>query len=345
MKALVAGGTGFIGSHLAERLAGEGYRVVVPVRSGSGSKYPAGGGVEKRGANLADTGELGGLLEGVDTVFHLASIRGSGWGHDDETIRKVNVGLTRTLLDASVAASVRRFLYVSSVSVFGHPRGGPIGEDAACLPVTRYGKTKFESERLVRDYHEAGKISTTVLRPVITYGPRDTWGMIPKLVRLIDSGRYLTVGSGKNRVHLIYIDDLVDGIMLAAGNSAAEGNTYVLSGERPARIEDLVDIISSLLKKNVPRFRMPIGPALLAARLMEAAWKAAGSKREPFLTRDKIDIMCRDRSFSHEKAGKDLGFEPRVDYGKGLLDTIVWLRTAERPEPGNPARSPRRETP
>lgn len=334
VKVLVAGGTGFIGSHLAQRLAGEGHRVVVPVRKESRATRLGRGPWEAREADLLDPGTVALLMKGVDQVYHCASIRGSGWSLGDAEVARVNVGITRALLAAAAKEGVSRFVYISSVSVHGHPRGGPVEETSPCLPVTRYGRTKYESEMLVRDFHEKGRVPATVVRPVITYGPRDTWGMVPKLCALIRAKRYLTVGRGENRVHLIYVDDLVDGIVRAAGTPGTLGRTYILSGENPVTINRLVGIVSAALGVKVPSFHVPEAPARLAGLLMEAAWGALGAAREPFLTRDKIDIMCRDRFFSHERARKDFGFAPKTGYEEGLGLTVAWLTGGAMPATG-----------
>jgi nucleoside-diphosphate-sugar epimerase len=327
MRVLVSGGTGFIGSHLVEKLVKNSFDVVVPLRKTSSTRYLPLGTVEAKEAELLDPQDLKGLLKGVDVVFHLASIRGSGWSFKDEEVYDVNVGITRNLLEASVAEGVRQFLYVSSVSIYGHPHGGPIDEEYACFPVTRYGMTKFESERLVKEFKRKEKLHTTIIRPVITYGPRDTWGMIPKLITLIDSKRYLTLGSGKNRVHLIYIDDLTRGLMLAMKNGIAAGKTYILAGQEPIAINSLAGIISSALNKKVPIFHVPIWFALLVGYSMEISHRLFSIDKEPLVTRDKIDIMCRDRCFDVSRAKRDLGFCPTIGYEEGIQNTVDWLKT------------------
>ncbi len=330
MKVLVTGGTGFIGSHLTERLVKEGMDVVIPVRQSSDKRYIPPGSVETIEAEGLASGKIKGLLNEVDVVFHLASIRGSGWSFDDEKVHQINVGITENLLKASENEGVGHFIYVSSVSVYGHPKGGPVDESHPCTPVTRYGKTKHESEKLVREYHAEAKLPTTILRPVITYGPRDAWGMIPKLVTLIHSKRYLTVGKGENRVHLIYIDDLIEGMMLAVKNPGPSGNDYILAGEEPVTINRLVDIISSALNRKAPGLHIPIRPAQIAAAFLEFFYRLLSVEKEPFVTRDKIDIMCRDRFFSPGKAKKDLGFAPKVGYEEGLKRTIGWMYSVEQ---------------
>lgn len=325
MRILITGGTGFIGSHLVDRLQGMNHEVIALVRRGSNRKFLTPRGIETRTADLTEADEVDGLLKGVDIVFHLASIRGSGWAYTDEEVGRINVGITGNLLKAS-ADRVKHFIYVSSVSVYGHFKTGPAGEDYPCLPSTRYGVSKYEAEGLVNAFHREKGIPATIIRPVITYGPRDRWGMVTKLIGLINSGRYLTVGSGGNRVHLVYIDDLIQGLIMVMLNPAAIGKTYILAGERPVTINRLVGIIASLLNKNVPPLHAPVWLARLTGLAMEMLYKATYRKREPFLTRDKVDIMTRDRSFNIDRAKRELGYTPRINYEEGLKRTVDWLR-------------------
>lgn len=326
MRVLVAGGTGFIGSHLVGRLVKQGMELIVPVRKKSSIKYLPSGNVEIKTADLLNPTHVNEIIENVDVVFHLVSIRGSGWSFNDEEINAVNVGITKNLLRATVSEGVKHFIYVSSVSVYGHPRGGPIDENFPCRPVTRYGKTKYASERLVDAFKAEEKLPVTIVRPVITYGPRDTWGMIPKLITLINSKRYLTVGNGENRVHLIYIDDLIEGLLSAMKDGASADTTYNLAGTSPVTINRLVEIVSSALDKNVPIFHVPKWFALGTGCLMEAFYRSFSIDKEPFITRDKIDIMCRDRFFDIRKAEKNLRFGPKIGYQEGIKKTLDWLK-------------------
>ena len=328
LTVLVTGGTGFIGSHLIDRLVQTGHKVLAPIRKTSSTTFLPSQGVESREVDLLDSGQVTEIMKGMDVVFHLASIRGRGWGFEDEEVQKVNVGITENLLKASSARKVLHYIYISSVSVYGRPNGGPIDENHTCSPVTRYGRTKYESERLVKEFHRREGLSTTIIRPVITYGPRDTWGMIPKLITLIDSRKYLTVGNGKNRVHLIYIDDLIRGLMLVMTNSMVDGQTYILAGEEPVSIDRLTNIVSLALERKVPDFHIPKSFSLIAAYLMEIFYRFLPVHKEPFITLDKIDIMSRDRYFNVDKAKRDLGFLPGVGYEDGLKKTVDWLRAS-----------------
>ncbi|MEF9427125.1 MAG: NAD(P)-dependent oxidoreductase [Candidatus Mariimomonas ferrooxydans] len=325
MNILVTGGTGFIGSHLADRLIKNGHNVTVPVRSKSSLEFIDTDNVELKSSNLLDYPDVCSLMKGIDAVFHLASVRGSGWEYTDEQIWDTNMKVTENLLKASVGA-LKHFIYMSSVSVYGHFKGGPLDENYPFSPLTRYGRTKYESERLVEKYQKEKGLNTTIIRPVITYGARDTWGMVTKLAVLINSNRYLAVGSGDNRVHLIYIDDLVNGLTLAVNNESVFGEALILAGEKPVTINSLVGIVETALKKRVPGIHVPLWFAIPAAYLMEASYRIFLNGKEPFITRYKIDIMSRDRCFSMNKANSYLGFKPDIDYTEGVSRTVDWLK-------------------
>lgn len=329
MKVMVLGGTGFIGSHLVERLAKNGFDVVVPVRKESKGKTPSIDSVQVVETDFLRPGSLDGWMEDVDTVFHLAAIRGSGWSFSDKDVYRVNVGITRNVMESAISQAVKHFIYVSSVSVYGHPSHVLVGEEYPCFPVTRYGQTKYESEKLLREFRIGDKPLSTIIRPVITYGPGDTWGMVAKLIFMINSNKYLTVGNGKNRVHLIYIDDLIDGLMLVLNNPAVRGRTYILAGKDPIPINRLVGIISAVLGKRAINLHIPTWFAKLSAQSLEFLSRLLAIHKEPLVTLEKIDIMCRDRAFDLKKAKEDLRFVPKVDYEEGIERTVAWLKGAK----------------
>ena len=326
---MVLGGTGFIGSHLVERLAKNGFDVILPVRKESKKKILPTGSVQVVETDLLRPGSLDGWMEGVDTVFHLAAIRGSGWSVSDEDIYSVNVGITKNVMSSAVSQGVKHCVYVSSVSVYGHPSHVLVGDEYPCSPVTRYGQTKHESEKLLEEFRKRDKPLSTIIRPVITYGPGDTWGMVAKLISLINSNKYLTVGNGKNRVHLIYVDDLIDGLVLVLNNPTVWGRTYILAGEEPIPINRLVGIISAGLGKRVVNLHIPTWFAKLSAQSIEFFYRLLAIHKEPFITLDKIDIMCRDRAFNFKTAREDLRFVPKVGYEEGIERTVVWMKEAE----------------
>lgn len=325
MNIFVTGGTGFIGSNLIHRLVADGHNIRVPVRKQSKKEWLPSSNVEIIETDLSEPAAIKTLLKGVDVVFHLASIRGSGWAYSERQMLDTNIKITENLLNAS-AGAVEHFIYISSVSVHGHLNGQTADENYPYNPVTKYGMTKCESERLVTKYHIETGLKTTIFRPVITYGPKDTWGMIPKLTGLISSKKYLTVGNGENRVHLIYIDDLVNGMLSAMNNINSDGETFILAGKEPITINRLVSIIKKILMVSVPDIHVPLWFAKTAAVTLETVHKILLKEKEPVITKDKINIMTVDRAYNIKKSKNLLGFAPAVDYEEGLNTTIGWLK-------------------
>ena len=266
---------------------------------------------------------------GCDVVFHAAAIR-NRWGTPPDEYRRANVEGTCRLLDAAVGRA-RRFVYVSSVGVLGWP--GVQGIDESFPIPMRSGKadyhgTKAEAECLVRAC--GGAIEAVVARPTITYGPGDADGMVTRLAAMIARGRFLRVGRGTNHVHLTYIDDMVRGLVLAGTHAAAAGQTFILAGPRSIAVRDLVARIEQALglaprTLYVPEMvARPIAWGVEGLYRLASAVKMSGASCPP-LTRDKIDVLCVHRGFSSAKAGRLLGYAPRVDYDEGLGRTLAWM--------------------
>ncbi|RMH74058.1 MAG: NAD(P)-dependent oxidoreductase [Gemmatimonadetes bacterium] len=322
---LVTGGTGFIGGHLIERLLADGYRVTAMVRRSSKyqwlSTLPA---VEIVFQDDVLDGNFS--FQGVDIVYHLAAIR-HRYGTSDAEYRTANVELTRHLLDRS-QRHIGQFIFCSSIAVFGWPPRLPISDENPYAPVSSYARSKVDCEKLVFDYHRRGKVPTTIVRPSITYGPRDETGMMTKLITLIHKGTYRTVGNGKNRVQLAYITDVLDGFVRVIGHEGAFGQGFIITAARPATINELVQIICQHLNKPEPKPHIPLWFARLAAWNLETLhqWglKLTG-KQEPVITNEKIDVMTTDRAYDISKARQILNYQPQIDYPEGIQKTITAL--------------------
>ncbi len=329
MNILVSGGTGFIGSHLVDALVAKHHNVRVPVRPNSDLTYLPVDKIEKIMTSLTDFNDVKALVDGADVIFHLAAIR-TEWGVSDEERRKVNVETTQNLLEASVG-QIQRFVYVSSVSVHGHFSNSPANEAFPIQPATQYGKSKAESEKLAMKFYSERDLPVTIIRPVITYGPRDLTGMLTKLISLIHSGKYRTIGSGKNRVHLMYISDLIQAFLLAFENPRAIGQAYVVAGKKPITINELVKKVSKYLGKKAPKLHVPLWAAKSIGALFEWAYGLMSSViqrsiREPIITKSKIDIMTIDRSYDIRRVEAELGYQPKYDYDEGIRMTVDWMK-------------------
>jgi len=344
MRALVTGATGFIGGELAKALAELGWEVHLLVRPNKPlATLPREFLSSPYRLFVNDLSmpamKLTSALQGCDVVFHAAAIR-DRWGTPEGAYRAVNVDATRRLLAASLAHGARRFVYLSSVGVVGYPGVDGIDESFPTLldlplnghaPTSQelYHRTKAEAERVVLS---ASGIETVVVRPTITYGPGDRDGMVTRLIEMIAARRFVQVGSGLNHIHLTYISDLLDGILLAGTHPDACGETFILAGPRSIAVGDLAALTCSLLGIRGPEIHLSEGVGRAAARVLEGVHRL-GIPRAPLLTQDKLNTLNKHRSFSYQKAGGRLGYAPCVGYEQGLANTMEWLVTERRLPP------------
>ncbi len=334
MKILVTGATGFIGGQLARRLSAFGHRVRALVRRDSPPLVEVG--VELVRGDVTDHDSVQAAVYGMDAVFHLAAVR-DVWGTPEPVYQQVNVKGTQHLLDAAAKMGVQRFIYCSSVGVARYP-GNLVADETLpfCTPTSQvfYHRSKAQAEQMTLEYARMGRLLTLVVRPAITYGPGDEWGMVTRLMTMLAQGRFIPIGNGRNHVDLVYIDDLVTGMYYAL-EQGAMGQVYILSGTSPIRVRALIDKTCALLGRPSPRLHVPVPIAHAAGWGMETLYQLGGrlglnlDERQPLVTRDKVATLTVDRGFSHAWASQELGYDPNVGYDEGLRYTLTWLLERE----------------
>jgi len=331
VRALVTGGSGFVGGHLVRALLARGYAVRALVRSTSRTDGLAG--VELACGDVTDAASCRAAVAGVNVVYHLAAIR-DRWGTPYADYVAVNVEGTRNLLEAA-AGQAERFVYCSSVGVLGYPGVLGIDESFPLRPddgKVFYHRTKAQAEEMVLDFARQGRLSTTVIRPAITYGPGDDWGMVTRLIAMLKRGTFVPVGNGHNYLHLCYISDTVQGLILSGESERSAGQVYIIAGAEPITLNDLVTRICGLLGRKPPHWHVPARLARMAGWLLEGMYSTQAHLglrvlgQTPFLTRDKVDTLVINRGFSTRKAQRELGYAPTVDYDEGLRRTVAWYR-------------------
>ena len=322
IRVWISGASGFVGRHLAERLLKEGCRVTCLVRKEGATAEK----LRRLGAEIV-RGDLGqpetfrGSLSAVDWVFHVAAAYRDG-GTSRDTFWRVNVEGTRALLDFSSREGVKRFVYCSTVGVHGDNPGRPLNEEDPCLPYEDYGKSKLAAEELVAEAFRQTGLETVILRPVGIYGPGD-W-RLAKLFASIARKRFVLIGPGRNRYHLTYIDDLVEGFWLCARTAAAAGQTYIIGGGDVPTVAELSREIARQLGHKLPSLHVPFWPVYCLAAGCEAVCRPLGIS--PPLFRRRLDFFARSRWFDIGKAGRELGYQPRIGLQEGVSRTIEWYR-------------------
>jgi nucleoside-diphosphate-sugar epimerase len=316
MKALVTGATGFIGSHLVEELIKKGFEVSCLVRRTSNLKWIEAFDVDVLYGDCEDEVSLRQIPSDTDIVFHLAGVTKA---RKDEDFFCVNGKGTENLLRAvsSQAPGLKRFVYLSSLAAVGPSRNGiPVNETSETNPVSSYGKSKLAGENAVAKYRHS--VPATIIRPPAVYGPRDKDFYI--LFKMLKKGFYPYWG--KCYYSLLYVDDLVRGLMLASEEEEAEGEVYFLSDGRVYSNEELTGEIACVLGTRITKVRIPKPFMMFLARANERL-----SRDVSVISGDRLnDIKYSNWTCDSSKAGKDLKFIPKVTIKEGIKWTADWYR-------------------
>jgi nucleoside-diphosphate-sugar epimerase len=324
MKILVTGGTGFIGSRLALEARRAGHDLVVAGQVNTEAerarlKELEGAGIAIEQGPLQDAAYARRVAAGCQWVIHLAAAQHEA-NVPDAYFFDVNVGGTRTLLDAARQARVERFVYGSTIGVYGEWTGETLDERSPPKPMNVYGRSKLAAEETVKQF--APELPVSIVRISETYGPGDF--RLRKLFRAVNRGRFRIIGSGQNRRQAIHVADLVRGLLLAATHPAAVGETFVLAGQETMTTVEMVEHVARALGRPPPRMRVPLLPFLAAAIVMEKTLSPLGI--QPPLHRRRLDFFRKSFVFSTEKAQRVLGYRPLVTFAQGTVDTANWYR-------------------
>jgi nucleoside-diphosphate-sugar epimerase len=340
--ALVTGGAGWLGSRLVGALVqgmpecaawlpqlNPDLRVRCLVLAGEDASLieELGDRVEVVRGDITRAEDCARLCEGADgaTLFHVAGIIHPKRRAD---FYRVNVDGTRNVLEAAIAAGVRRAVVMSSNSPCGtnpHP-DHVFDESSPYRPYMHYGRSKMLMEQAVGAYQQAGKIETVIIRAPWFYGPNQP----PRqslFFRMIRDGQGPLVGGGGNRRSMAYVDNLSQGLILAAATAAANGQTYWIADERPYTMSEVVDTVERLLEMEFgqkcahKRMRLP-GIA------SEVAWVVDKTLQGVGLYHQKVHVlseMNKTIACSVEKAKAELGYRPVVDLEEGMRRSLKWV--------------------
>jgi nucleoside-diphosphate-sugar epimerase len=321
VRIALTGATGYTGGRLLAALLARGDACSALARASARAPLPKD--VRVVVGDLADAGALARLVENADAVVHVAAVYRTA-GHPDSYYHDVNVGGTERLLQAASAAGVRRFVHTSSVGVHGDVEHPPADEQSPLAPGDVYQRTKAQAEALALEFHRARGLPVCVIRPGAIYGPRET--RLLKLFRAVARGRYAIVGSGRAYYHPVFIDDLVDGYLLALERPEAVGQAFIVAGPNYVTQRELAERIAWATGARLLPFRVPLLPLRVAAALCEAVCVPFGI--DPPLHRRRVEFFSKSRAFSIEKAKRLLGYAPKVDLDLGIARTVASYREA-----------------
>lgn len=324
---LITGATGLLGSHIAEQLVKRGQKVRVLVRKSSDTSFLDSLGCEKAFGCLSDPASLKAACAGVQTVYHAAAKVGD-WGQWEE-FQTYTIDGTRNLLEAACQNSVKRFLHISTISVYGYVDGDvtvdetfPVGQNL--YRWAYYSKAKVAAEQIVREYHASGRIQCTIIRPSWLYGERDR-ASIARMVKSIENNSVKLINGGNTRLSLSYAGNVAEGCILGATKDEAIGQTYNCCSDGDITQRQYFQMVAAAIGKKETNWKsVPYAVAKNVGLLLECIGRLTGRKDPPFVSRYAVWLMGRKAQFSCAKARKELGWVSSVDYATGIPRTVKW---------------------
>jgi nucleoside-diphosphate-sugar epimerase len=320
MRIAIAGATGFIGSTLAEHLAGAGHEVTCLARGPERLRWLEGLPVRVVFGDIADPATLPPFVEGQEVIVNAAGLTRA---RTPEELSRVNTAGALNLLAAARGGAPRlsRYLYLSSVEAMGpNPDSTPLGEDAAQRPFTSYGRSKSDAERALRELR--GSVPLTIIRPPGVYGPRDRDFLA--YFRIAARGLQPVFGL-RNMTNVVYVKNLVQGMRLAIERPVGSCRAYFFTDGEAIAQTAFADLIAAALGRRTLRIAVPTFVARAVAAVSGAAGAVTG--KAPLLNSENIAKYGQEFwVVSDERARGELGYRPAYTTAEGLRETAAWYR-------------------
>jgi len=320
VKTLVTGASGFIGKHLVRNLVEQEREVRCLVRKTSDIQYLEDLGVELFYGDLLNKDSLKDIARDCNIVYHLA---GEIYSNRCKDFYRVNFGGTRNLVEVCRTEKLAKFVFLSSIAAVGPNReqGILLDEQSPCKPLDAYGKSKLQAEKLLMESFEKYAFPALSIRAPTVYGPLGKSKILKKLVDRIYTGRFLTLGNGKNLRSMCYIDNLIQALMEAGRSSSAIGEIYFVADEKPYTYNEIFQTVAHIIGTVLKKTHLPgwiggiCGLAFKSLSLMGfyslplyMAWHM------------KLDMACDIR-----KAKEKINYKPRIETKEGLERAVKYF--------------------
>jgi nucleoside-diphosphate-sugar epimerase len=269
--------------------------------------------------DLEAQGALADLCRGAEAVVHAAAHVGDHG--TPEQFERVNVGGTRSMIDAAAKAGVRRFVQLSSTAVYGRPPTGRVTESWPTRKIGQpYEDTKIEAERLAFRRGDLLGIEVAAVRPPLIYGPYDR-NFLPRAMAALAARRFLLVDGGKAPLNVVWVDHVVDVLLRAASRPQAVGQAFNVMDEvdtAPPSVRAIAETIAREAGLPRPLVSLPIGAARLLGKAVERGWEIAGAAGPPPLSSFVVTILTREVVYDASKAVSLLDWSPKIRALQGI---------------------------
>jgi nucleoside-diphosphate-sugar epimerase len=325
MKVLITGVTGFIGTHLAQKLLKKkSYDLVGTFRDAEKGLMYEKQGIEMRKADLLKPDSLKNITKDIDVVVHLAGLMRF---HDPwDLLYNHNVKATQIIAEDALQHGVKHFIYSSSTEAIGPVTSIPGDETSPYNPTYEYGKTKQIAEIWLKEKQQTAGLPLTILRPTGVYGPGDMYVTL-STVRAVEHRKLRVLpGKGNTYIHFTYVDDVVQGFQTTIEkHKQSLGETFLIASDEYTTYKEMFTIVANLLDVPPPTRFIPM--SLAKAYLSFVQWNNKRKGIDDFVMHTSlIDTMKTNRAYSNAKAKKILGFTPRYSYRDGMKKTIEWYK-------------------
>ncbi len=284
--------------------------------------------------DLRSAEDVDAAIRGARRLYNLASpFRDVNSGYQGNYDAHVNG--TSYMIDAIRKHDTQQVVHCTTAGVHGHCLEIPTNENSPFNPGDEYQVTKLEGEKMFRAAIDEG-LPGAIVRPASMYGVGDL--RMLKMYKLIQTGKWRMVGSGKVWNHPVYVDDLTQGFRLCGENPDAVGGTYIIGGPDPIYLNDYADLVADAVGVSRPTKRLPLWPVLAASHVCQAMCKPLGI--DPPLHPRRVHFFTHDRNFDHSKAVNEIGYDPKVSVAMGVLATADWYFEQGLLEGPKPERTP-----
>jgi len=324
MKALVTGGTGFVGAAIVRRLLEAGHEVRALVRESSPRANLEGLPVETAVGDLLDPESLARAARGCEALFHAAADYRL-WTPNPAEIYEANVTGTVNVIRAATEAGATRVVYTSSVGTLGLAPGGAPADEETPVSIAdmigHYKRSKFLAEAEVRRLIAREGVPVVIVNPSAPVGPRD--------IKPTPTGRMIVEAAAgrmpayvETGLNVVHVEDVAEG-HLRAFERGRVGERYILGGA-DMTLREILGEIAALTGRAAPRLRLPHNVVMPIAYMAEAVARISGS--EPVATVDSVRMARKLMYFSSAKAGRELGYAPRPA-AAALADAVAWFES------------------
>ncbi len=318
-KVLVTGSSGYLGRYLVEGLAEAGCRVYgldvkEPTWVLPGFQYIQG--------DVRDAASAAEAAGRVEAVVHAAAALAQ-FQPDEKVMREINVTGTANMLQASLRHHLKKFIFLSSVEVYGMPDVVPCPEEVPANPICEYGRNKVEGEKMVLDYYKKG-LPAVIFRPPTIAGPRQNEPYLLDQIKSVVEGKKVIIpGKGAARLQMVHARDVVRAVLPALENPQAEGQIFNLGSRDVPTLKEMVEALYRKMGMKPKVLHLPEGPVKLAVKL----WSRVGT---PPISPQHLELAFRDSLFDISRAVAVLGWEPSATDLEANLETLDWYLEEKR---------------